>query len=106
MPHGAVRVRGQTITGREIRGRWLRMKGVIVQRIDNVHNTIGRIYTDCRTVDRIWYRSIESPVPVWDPKGGGRGLVLASPGCWVRCCDLRGVLPDNLLSASVVELRV
>ncbi len=81
MPHAALKFCDQTITGREIRSRWLRMKGVIVQRIDNVHNTMGRIHTDRRTVDGIWHRSIGSPVPVWDPKGGGRGLILASPGC-------------------------
>ncbi len=99
MPHGAVEFRDQTITGREVRGRWSRMRGVIVQRVDNVRNTMWRIHTDRRTVDRIWHRSIESLVSVWDPKGGGRGLILASLVCWVRCCDLLDDLPDNLLSA-------
>ena len=73
------------------------MKGVVVQRIDNAHDTMGRIHTDHRTVDRIWHCSIESPVPVWDPEGGGRGLILASLGCWVRCCNLLGVVPHDLL---------
>ena len=74
------------------------MEGVIVQRIDNVHDTMWRIHTDHRTVYQIWHRSVESPVPVRDPEGGGHGLILTSLGCWVRCGDLLCVVPEDLLS--------
>lgn len=74
------------------------MEGVIVQRIDNVHDTMRRIHNDHRTVNQIWHGSVESPVPVRDPEGGGRGLILASLGCWIRCGNLLCVVPEDLLS--------
>lgn len=73
------------------------MEGVGVQRIGNVYDTMRRIHTDHRTVDRIWHRSVQGPVPVWDPEGGGRGLILISLGRWVLCCYLLGVAPEDLL---------
>lgn len=89
--------RDDTIAGREIRSRWLRMKCVAVQWIGHVYDTLRRIHADRWTVDWIWHRSVESPVPVWDPQTGGRGLILASLVCGIRCCDLLGDVPENLL---------
>lgn len=73
------------------------MKGVIVQWIDNVRDTMRRVHTDHRTIDWIGHRSVENPVPVWDPEGDGGGLIRASLGCWVRCGDLLRVFPKDLL---------
>lgn len=73
------------------------MEGVVVQRVDNIHDPVRRIHADRRTVDRIWHCSIESPIPVGHPEGGSRGLVLASLGCWVCCGDLLCVVPEGLL---------
>ena len=68
----------RAVTGREIRDRRLRMESVVIQRICNVHDAVRRVDGDHRTVDRIGHRSIESPVPVRDPEGDGRGLILIS----------------------------
>ena len=51
------------------------MEGVIVQGIGKIDDSIWGVDSDHGTVDEIWHRSVESPVPVWDPEGGGRGLV-------------------------------
>ena len=56
--HGTAILRNQTVTGRELRGGRLRMEGVVVQRVDNVHNPTRRIHADRRTVDRIWHRYV------------------------------------------------
>lgn len=73
------------------------MKSVVIQGVDYVHGTMRRIYTDHRTVDRIWHCSVENPVPVRDPEGGGRKLIPASLGCRVRCGDLLCAVPEDLL---------
>ena len=73
------------------------MEGVIVQGIGNIQDAIRRVHGDRSTIDKIWHRSVESPVPVWDPQGGGCGLILASLVWWVRCCNLLGIVPKNLL---------
>lgn len=56
-----------------------------------------RIHTDRRIIDGIWHRGVESPVPVWDSKGRGSGLIPTSLGCWVSCGDLLCVVPEYLL---------
>ena len=76
--NGAMILCEHAVTRRKIRNRRLGMEGVVVQRVCNVHDAMRRIDGDHRTVDRIWHRSIENPVPVWDPEGGGRGLIPTS----------------------------
>ena len=75
------------------------MEGVIVQRIGDSHDAMRSIDSNCRAVDWIWHRNVECPVPVWDPEGSGRGLILASLVWRVPCCNFLGMVPEDLLSS-------
>ena len=59
------------------------MKGVAVQWVDNVYDAVRGVHIDRGAVDRVWHCSVEGPVPIRDPEGGCRGLVLASQVYWV-----------------------
>lgn len=73
------------------------MECVLVQWIDHVLESAWSIDTDEGIVDRIWHRSIDSPVPVWNSECGRCCLIPGFLSCRVGDGDLLGIIPENLL---------
>ncbi len=76
------------------------MEGVVVQGIDHRQRALRGVDGDDWVIDRIRHRSIDGPVPVWDPECSRGYLICTSLRCWVGCCNLLGIVPQQLLDVS------
>ena len=83
------------------------MESIVVQGIDHRQSALRSVDSDHRVIDRIRHCGIDGPVPVRDPERRRGYLICTSLCCWVGCCNLLGIVPQQLLDclSSILQSR-